>query len=303
MKRTVTRLKSKGFHTHRPIFFGGGRKEKFDRNYVARRYGDVCRLPFSRGSKGLYGDDGPSTIDDKAEKYLPKYIYKQIGRQADDVFHDYARIGWNNTHDMFNFWKYAIIQDEPEYFYHVDDEGRLRMPTWHEECDNISGEADTEEEADEARPKPVRRCASHKRLCRCHLEHNEAVRVPATDRIQSGDATPELMGTFYVEYQHKVLKLPVYHLNHPLNPPYKRFCQYSHEEVLADHYLPVTILGRYRRELKFEEHHWETKVVTTFNKKAQRLEAEVVNTDNGYRRLIPRVKKEDLWALLNEAAK
>ena len=290
MKRTEMKFKSKGINgrylTRRP-------RMKYDRNYVINHYADVTHLPFSRTSACEKG-----RREDKClTRYLKRWLKKQVGKSVDDVFHDFKHLGWNNTCDMYYYWERYVHINDHWWDYYTDENGCLTEWT-RDKIETSPEEEDEDEDGEEFKHKAKRPKASDKRLTRKHLEYNDSVKVPDMGVRNSHDAHPELMGEFYIEHHHKVIKCPVYHIKYPLNPEYKTFSGYGSYYTWSNtfwyDYVPVKIKGLYYEELKYIQHHWESKVVTKLNTKEQILEAEIIHKDIGYGELQPCIRRGDV---------
>ena len=298
MKRTEKKLKSKGikgcYLTHRDCM-------GYDRNYVARYFNDVTHLPFSRTSSC----DWDRRYDKRLSHYLKHWFKNQVGKTIDDVFRSFTSLGWDNTCDMYYYWNRYVCEDDQGWDYYIDENGCLTPASWNINDSTPENKENDEEDDKEENTTAVRRHASEKRLTRPFLEHNESIDVFESDcRLISRDEYAKYMGTFYVEYKNKVIKIPVYYLSFSENPEYKKYTwrnswQYYRNEPYLN-YVPVTILGIYREELKFERHHWNTKIETTFNEKEQILEAEIINYDTGPGKLIPHINKSEARTLLKK---
>lgn len=298
MRRTEKKLKSKGIkgcdHTRR-VSVG------YDRNYVARYFKDVTHLPFSRTSSC----DRDRRYDKRLSHYLKRWFMKQVGKSIDDVFHNFKRLGWDNTYDMYYYWNWYVRVDDHLWDYYIDENGCLAPSILNSFDYTLKDKESDEGDAKEEKKTAVRRRASEKRLTRKFLEHNESIDVFKSDcRLFSRDEYAKYMGTFYVEYKNIVIKFPVYYLSFPQNPEYKKYTwrnswQYYRNEPYLN-YVPVTILGIYREVLKFERHHWNTKIETKFNEKEQILEAEIINYDTGPGKLIPHINKSEARSLLKK---
>lgn len=286
MKCTEKKFKAKGikgrFHTH--SLFG-----KYDRNYVASQFNDVTHLPFSRTSARRDARD-----DMHLDRYLNNWFKKQVGKSVDVIFHNFKCLGWDSTWDMYYYWDMYVREYDQQWYYYVGDNGCLTPASWNIYDSKPDDNGDEDEENEDEKPKAVRRHASEKRLTRKLLEYNDSVRVLDMGERDSHIAHPELMGEFYIEFHHKVIKCPVYHIKYPLNPEYTTFTYYRMPNTFWYDYIPVKIKGLYHEERKFVQHHWETKVVSKFNTKEQILEAEIIHNDNGYGELQPCVRRGDV---------
>ena len=123
MKRTERKLKSKGVKSHVPNDEHAYWSFNYDRHYVAKHYWEVSYLPFSRGSKRgwyMWWDEHPNL---RLYAYLRKFFPKQVGRDVDDVFRDFSKLGWKSSIDMFYYWD-GYVNGNP-YGYYVDETHRL----------------------------------------------------------------------------------------------------------------------------------------------------------------------------------
>ena len=126
MKRTEKKLKSKfGSYRYRWIECCPSLM-KYDRKFVAHKFGDVRHLPFSRGN---FGDWNSCWFKWGLYKYIECFLHKRVGMDADLVFHQFSRLGWRNSHDMYEMWSRYV---EPRYYRHrrskfyVSEEGILK---------------------------------------------------------------------------------------------------------------------------------------------------------------------------------
>ena len=283
MKRTEKKLKSKGIKSHVPSRKNAYSIFKYDRNYVAAHYGDVSFVPFSKGSWRFYMHryEHPNS---RLYTYLDSFFEKNVGRKVDDVFHDFCRLGWKCSWEMYDYWD-TYVSYRRLWYFEDEDDGVLRRND-----DNARRRYRGYGHHGTLRPEPVNR------LTRQQLEYNESVVVPDFGMGSSG--CRRLMGTFYVEYNHKVYKCPVYHLDFSGGASYEyQKTSFGYLKLDVRQYAPVKLLGVYRRELKFEQHYWGSEVVTTFNKKLQTLDAEVVTIERGCGVLQPCVCIDCLWCL------
>lgn len=123
MKRTENKLKSKCIKAHVPSDEHAYWWFKYDRRYVAKHYSDVSRLPFSRGSKRscyMCWDEHPNL---RLYTYLRRYFPKQVGRETDDVFRDFCKLGWKTSQEMYYYWDCYV--DGKKYGYYSDESHRL----------------------------------------------------------------------------------------------------------------------------------------------------------------------------------
>ena len=177
MKRTGTRLKSKGIRSHVPNAYHAYSFYKFDRNYVAAHYGDVNHVPFNCGSRRamrMFWDENPNV---RLWGYLRRYMKKQVGRKMDDVFRDFSQLGWINSMEMYYYW--VVFTKSRRHEYYTDDEGYLRFTPyrnkpWYyydwDDWDNFDDDDDEEEEYNNEMflQKYARKPSSEKRLVRWH---------------------------------------------------------------------------------------------------------------------------------------
>ena len=300
MKRTEKKLKSKGIKTHKPSRAHAYWCYKYDRNYVAKCEKEITHLPFSRGSRRcmwMFWDEHPNVF---LYCYLSTFFRKRIGKNVDEVFREFTHLGWKHSYDMYFYWNNYMSPHRRYSLYFIDDDGNLACNSSENGHSKIN--LDIADEKVE-KPKTVRRHASEKRLIRKQLEHNESVKVPRIGKNGSKDPYPEFIGTFFVEYKHKVIKAPVYHINYPMRPEYKTFSRRNSDNYYIRGFTPVKILGRYREELKFEQHYWRTSIITKFNEKEKILDAEIVNYDTGSGELIPTINYHEAQQLLEKVTK
>ena len=108
MRRTENRLKSKGIKAKNFSNAYACKGIKYKRHYVARKYGDAKRLPFSRGSWAPYAD---WDWNPRVYHCLYGFLRKQVGKTVDVVFHLYCKLGWKNSEAMYYYWCW-IVDDE-----------------------------------------------------------------------------------------------------------------------------------------------------------------------------------------------
>lgn len=269
MKRTEKKLKSKGIKTYTPkaryyLCY------KYNRAFVANHWGDATFVPFSRTS--MAGDrwERDDHINHFLRHYLKRFFRKQVGKDANEVFNEFAHLGWKNSSDMYFYWNH-FISPRHWYGYYINEDGKIdynsrgSVHTRHKVKHNID---DDEEE----KPKPIRRHASDKRLTRKHLDYNETIITKEIEKGGYGNAYPGELGEMYVELNHKVVKRKVHLVRTPHNPRI---------------YSPITLLGLYKEERRFYHNSMSYKIVTKFNEKEQILEAEIIQDNSNSGELIP----------------
>lgn len=251
MKRTQKKLKSKGIKAHVPNSAHAYSCCRYDRNYVAHNHSDVKQLSFTRTSwRGwMRGYEHPNG---KLNKYLTYFLNKQVGNKLDIVFHKFSKLGWKSTGEMYDYWHWYVemeLDDGGDFV--LSDDGVLLK---NNEKDTTPEEYERTEKTPPIHPN---------RLTREQLEYNEKVHVNFVGNnvhYKESEVYPDLMGKFYVEYEHKVLFCPVYHIVHPKEPPYIHEVRREwRDDGLPGRYAPVKILGKYRKELTFEQHRWVSK--------------------------------------------
>ena len=89
MRRTENRLKSKGIKAKNFSNAHACKGIKYERHYVARKYGDAKRLPFSRGSWVRYAD---WDWNPRVYNCLYGFLRKQVGKAGDVVFHHFSKL-------------------------------------------------------------------------------------------------------------------------------------------------------------------------------------------------------------------
>ena len=245
MKRTEKKLKSKGIKAHKPSSARAYWCCKYNRNYVAKCEEEITHLPFSRGSKRFgwsFWDEHPNIL---LQHYLKTGFFpRHVGMNINDVFHEFSELGWKNSHDMYYYWD-EFVDSHSIYCYRVAEDGCLVSPP-SKNRSSPSFKAGNTKGCEEEKPKAELRHASEKRLIRNQLEHNESIKVPCIDKNRFEFPYPEYIGTFFVEYMHKVIKAPVYHINYPERPEYNSFSWRSSDNDFIRDYTPIKILGRYR---------------------------------------------------------
>lgn len=123
MKRIEKKLKSKDVKAYVPNDEHAYWLFKYDRHYVAKHYREVSYLPFSRGSKRymyMFWDEHPNIT---LFCYLSRYFEKQVGKNAEEVFHDFSKLGWKSSAEMYCYWD-GYVDGKP-YGYYVDESNRL----------------------------------------------------------------------------------------------------------------------------------------------------------------------------------
>ena len=238
MQRTEKFLKSKGIKTHTPTYVHAYWRCKYDRTYVTNYWDGAYYVPFSRTSRRLkwvYADEHPNR---SLRHYLKRFFRKRIGRYADDVFHDFSKLGWKQYVDS----KY------PRCCYSVDDNGCLTPPVkspkpkpWYlisyDPIDSNNAFDDDEDDDDDGKSVASRPRASEKRLTRSQLEYNDKI-ITAKNNLSWYGCGHEILGELYVEINHKVLKRKVFLMPFPVHPwPY----------------VQVKVLGIYREEHVFHD--------------------------------------------------
>ena len=126
MRRTENRLKSKGIRAKNFSNAHACKGIKYERHYVARKYGDVKRLPFSRGSWVRYAD---WDWNPRVYNCLYGFLRKQVGKAGDVVFHHFSKLGWKNSDAMYYYWRWMVDDGLKPYmrdgWLYVSDDGLL----------------------------------------------------------------------------------------------------------------------------------------------------------------------------------
>lgn len=287
MKRTEKKLKAKGLKSH--ASFGGHCLQEYDRKYVSNHYGDFNHLPFSRGRLLFEKSDG--WYNERLRKYLERFLRKHVGKKLDVVFHEFKELGWKSSKEMYYYWDRYVERElelESEYgFYQLSEHGTLLL----NEFDNSIVKEDSEE-------KVKRQTASRKKLTRKQLEYNANVNARPVGNDPNHKPTyiyPDLIGNFYIEYEHKVILCPVYHIVH-----LKCYNWRMLYNDMARRFVPVKIMGKYREEMTFEQHRWVSVKVLRGEAPTDETSEEMC-FDIGCRILIPRVDIKEAQQLLKEA--
>lgn len=105
MRRTESKMKSKGIRAKNFSNAHACKGIKYDRHYVARKYGDAKRLPFSRGSWIRYAD---WDWNPRVYNCLYGFLCKQVGKTVDVVFHHFCKLGWKNSEAMYYYWHWIV---------------------------------------------------------------------------------------------------------------------------------------------------------------------------------------------------
>ena len=251
MQRKEKYLKSKGIKTHKPTWSHAFGEYKYDRTYVASHWGDANFVPFSRSSRRSKWVSSYEHPNRCLRHYLERYFCKQVGRDVDDVFRGFGKLGWNHLYDMYYYWEYYVDPDYPKTCYQIDDDGRLTPPCkpakhkylWYWNTSYLFDDDDDDDEY--YKPVAKRPRASDKRLTRKELEHNEKV-IAANNGEWKNYIQPRLLGEFFIERNHKVVKCEVY-----LTQPF----------YLPQDYVPVKILGIYNEEFVFHDDAEDTNFI------------------------------------------
>ena len=99
MIKTERKLKSKGLIRQTPSVRV---KIPYDRHYVAKYSTGVENVAFSRGS--ICDWDRRWEANKRTNIYLRRWFEKQAGRDLEDVFHEFSRMGWKNSRTMYYYW-------------------------------------------------------------------------------------------------------------------------------------------------------------------------------------------------------
>ena len=270
MKRTEKKLKSKGIKTYKPkaryyLCY------KYDRALIANHMGDATFVPFSRTS--MEGDrwERDDHTNHRLHHYLKKFFRKHVGKVVDEVFHDFCRLGWKHSYEMYYYWDWYVDSHYPRFCYSIDGDGCLVSPAAEIRSSPPNEIADVEDEEQE-KPKAKRPHASEKRLTRTQLDHNESIIKANIEDGGYGDANPGLLGEMFVKIDHVVVKRNVYLIKPPHDPR-------SH--------TPVPLLGTYKEERRFYYHSVKNRIETVFNEKKQILEATLIRDKSESGELIP----------------
>ena len=274
MKRKEKKLKSKFGRSYKYRWIESCQwLMKYDRKFVERYYGDVRHLPFSRGNTG---DFNSSWYKGEMRKYIKKFLAKRVGMDADMVFHQFSKLGWRNSYDMYHIWCSFV---DPEYQFHVSEEGVL-MPNSPDDYDSKLCE--------ESEESPISEQLNHSQM-----HHNSNVKVPKIHRCELclwKGVYAGRMGKFYVEYEGRVILCNVYHIVHR---------DARHWNLVKKDYCKVSILGLKRNERSFHDCTWYGC--------HEKLEDIMYSYWNGmrcmigYHDLYPYVKIEEVRQLLRKA--
>ena len=217
---------------------------KYDRKFVARHCYGARHLPFSRGNDG---DWHSSWLKWGMRTYIERFLYKHVGMDADTVFHQFSRMGWRNTKDMYEMWSFYVdpCQENKDSTYYISEKNILYAYS----NDDDAGQQLEQPERPEVKDAPeVRR--SPEELNHSQLLHNSKVKVPEVwcCRITIRDGIyVDRMGKFYVKYNGRVLLCNVYHI----------VCRNNQQWELANkNYSNVTILGVNRKQRRFHNYFW-----------------------------------------------
>ena len=231
MKRTEKKLKSKFGHSCKFHWVETCRwLMKYDRKYVAHHFGDARHLPFSRGNSGDYH---ACWFSCKMENYIERFLLKHVGMDADMVFHQFSKLGWRNTRDMYKMWRRHVA---PWYRFYVSEEGILK-DGWHGD--------DAVEQPEESEESLIT-----EKLTPSQMLHNSKVEVPSIkccEHMLRNGIYAGRMGKFYVEYEGRVILCQVYHV----------VCRDSRQWSLVEKdYSKVSILGSRRNMRWFHDCIW-----------------------------------------------
>ncbi|MBO4851470.1 MAG: hypothetical protein J5529_11320, partial [Prevotella sp.] len=97
MKRTDKKMKAKDLRTRSKRYC-----LKYDRTYVTRHYGDATHAPIKRGCSDEWG----KTCDNRRlHNYVYRFLLKSVGEKLDVVFHEFKKLGWKNSREMYHYWE------------------------------------------------------------------------------------------------------------------------------------------------------------------------------------------------------
>ena len=140
MRRTENRLKSKGIRAKNFSNAHACKGIKYERHYVARKFGDVKRLPFSRGSWVRYAD---WDWNPRVYACLYGFLRKQVGKAGDVVFHHFCKLGWKNSDAMYYYWCWMVDDGLKPYmrdgWLYISDDGLLLC--YEEDADHQGNDA------------------------------------------------------------------------------------------------------------------------------------------------------------------
>ena len=335
MKRTEKKLKEKGYKALEHYSL------KYDRSFVARHYGDATHVPFSRGCVDEWYKSRPN---ERVWKYLKGFFRKQAGKKLDVVYHNFCQLGWKTTFEREYFWEYFIVggyyMDEYLYPFLMRQVGKKIDDVYEEFCQlgwkstyimndhwesfikygifrlSDDGVLLLEENAsttnkDDSEEKATKRRASSSRLTREQLEHNEREKrrfARESKNHQPSEKYAELVGSFYIEYGHKVILCPVYYrIVSPQTPAFNDVCWETRDDAYwktrgnGRHrlFIPAKIVGKYREELIFEPYRLVPQ--NPHNRGTIRMENPDEETLHGCGILIPRIEKRKAKQLLEKA--
>lgn len=182
-------------------------REKYDRTFVSRTFGDATFVPMSRSSKSDKWGEYYWRRYKKINRYVGKFIRSSVGRDTGKVYSDFCKFGLEETDMRERIWRDHVIDTQDrnlewktrygDYFY-VGDDGTLcyepRKLNW------------SKQRRDKRITMPV-----------SELVHNENQTIPDYGAVRDTNGYNhrrgmQPLGEFYVPYKGDTVLCMVYYL-------------------------------------------------------------------------------------------
>lgn len=212
-----------------------GKEYKFDRAYVKTL--EDSFIPFRKGSYVNKYDDDYYHGNKKINNYLERFLFKQVGKDANDIFKKFYNLGFRNHKEAFDMWDEHIESNNScsrdllkwgeIYGFYIDENNILRYNKWSKR----SGKQYVSFTDEQLKWNNTREIKSFGK-----------VKNNPTGNIIGSANTVKYLSDFYVIYKDEVLKLPVYNI--PFY--YDGFCKigsynYIRNTNIEEKYHPISI--------------------------------------------------------------
>lgn len=182
-----------------------GRGYKYNRTYVKKNQANF--IPFSKGSYVSKWDDDYWHGNKKVDNYIIRFLMKNVGKNLDEVFNKFSKLGFRNLKETYSKWD-EYIEQEHSYAWDLERWGRI-IGFYADEnnilCHNKWNKHDYKE---------------YVHFTSEQLDWNDTREIPIFGKVRE-EPNGDLIGTakrvryindFYVIYKGEILLLPVYHV-------------------------------------------------------------------------------------------
>lgn len=182
-----------------------GRGYKYNRTYVKKSHANF--IPFSKGSYVSKWDDDYWHGNKKVDNYIVRFLLKNVGKNIDEVFKKFSKLGFRNFKEVYSVWNNHVKQ-EHSYAYDLERWGKI-IGFYIDEnnilCYNKWNKHDYKK---------------YVKFTYEQLDWNNARKIPIFGKVRekpNGDLinvakSVRYINDFYVIYKGEILLLPVYHV-------------------------------------------------------------------------------------------